>query len=324
MPSNKIIKRISLTNAQRRQLCLDKEKKPTPTAGELASKYGIKEKTVSAVLLAKEKWLATNSNEYTAQLKRNRPSKYENVERALWSWVKGALSSSLDINGAVLKKKAIGFAMLLSIEGFKASDGWIAKFKKKYNLREYTKHGEAKSAPSDEAIMQERLRVSQIISEYSLDDVWNADETGLFWKMDPARTLATGPLAGKKKNKERVTLLVACSLTGEKLPAVFVHKWKQPMCLRGINHNSLPVWYYWNKKSWMQISIFNDWLERFDGEMRRCRRNILLLLDNAPVHAVLPTTNLTNIRVEFFAPNMTSVLQPCDAGVINSFKVRVI
>ena len=80
------------------------EKKLTPTNGELASKYGIKEKTVSAVLMAKEKWLATNSNEYTAQLKRNRPSKYENVERALWSWVKGALllSSSLDITGAVI------------------------------------------------------------------------------------------------------------------------------------------------------------------------------------------------------------------------------
>ncbi|CAG8501969.1 9880_t:CDS:2 [Paraglomus brasilianum] len=41
--------------------------------------------------------------------------------------------------------------LLLSIEWFKASDGWITKFKKKYNLREYTKHGEARSAPSDEA-----------------------------------------------------------------------------------------------------------------------------------------------------------------------------
>ena len=40
MPNN-ISKRISLTNAQKRQLCLDKEKKPTPTNGELALKYRI-------------------------------------------------------------------------------------------------------------------------------------------------------------------------------------------------------------------------------------------------------------------------------------------
>ena len=38
MPNN-ISKRISLTNAQKRQLCLGKEKKPTPTNGELALKY---------------------------------------------------------------------------------------------------------------------------------------------------------------------------------------------------------------------------------------------------------------------------------------------
>ena len=74
------------------------------------------QKTVSAILITKEKWLTTDSDEYTAQLKRNRPSKYENVECALWSWVKDALSCNLDITGAVLKKKAIGFAMLLSIE----------------------------------------------------------------------------------------------------------------------------------------------------------------------------------------------------------------
>jgi len=53
MPNN-ISKKISLTNAQKRQLCLDKEKKP-PTNGELALKYRIKRKTVSAILIAKEK-----------------------------------------------------------------------------------------------------------------------------------------------------------------------------------------------------------------------------------------------------------------------------
>lgn len=63
MPPNTrptIKERISLTNAQKRQLCLDKEGKPTPTNNELGSKYGIKVKTVSAILKRKEKWLATS------------------------------------------------------------------------------------------------------------------------------------------------------------------------------------------------------------------------------------------------------------------------
>ena len=142
-----------------------------------------------------------------------------------------------------------------------------------------------------------------------------------FGRWDPACTLATGPLSGKK-NKECVTLLLACSLTGEKLPAVFVHKYKQPKCLHGINHNSLPVWYNWNKKSWMQISIFNNWLERFDREIRRCQRNILLLLDNAPVHLILDETKekLDSIDVKFLPPNTITKLQPCDTSIIYSFK----
>ena len=28
----------------------------------------------------------------------------------------------------------------------------------------------------------------------------------------------------------------------------------------------------------------------------------------------------TNVRVEFFEPNMTSFMQPCDAGIIRCFK----
>ena len=51
MPSNKNI----FNKCTKTSPCLDKEKKPTPTNGKLASKYGIKEKTVSAVFNGKIK-----------------------------------------------------------------------------------------------------------------------------------------------------------------------------------------------------------------------------------------------------------------------------
>jgi DDE superfamily endonuclease len=54
--------------------------------------------------------------------------------------------------------------------------------------------------------------------------------------------------------------------------------------------------------------------------MRRQNRNIIFLVDNAPVHII--DTVLTNIRVEFLPPNTTPYLQPCDAGIINSFKCK--
>ena len=56
--------------------------------------------------------------------------------------------------------------------------------------------------------------------------------------------------------------------------------------------------------------------------MRRQNRNILLLVNNAPIHALYETTNLTNIVIKYLPPNTTAHLQPCDQGIINSFKVR--
>jgi len=48
-------------------------------------------------------------------------------------------------------------------------------------------------------------------------------------------------------------------------------------------------------------------------------RNVLLLLDNASCH-VIRGMELQNTQVKFLPPNCTSRLQPCDAGIIASFK----
>ncbi len=58
--------------------------------------------------------------------------------------------------------------------------------------------------------------------------------------------------------------------------------------------------------------------------MRAQGRNIILLIDNAPTHSLYENTNLTNITIEFLSPNTTAHLQPCDQGIINSFKVSII
>src|SRR5437868_15400652 len=89
-----------------------------------------------------------------------------------------------------------------------------------------------------------------------------------------------------------------------------------------INMKILNLYYYWNQKSWMQVSIWNQYLKKLDNQMRRKNRNILLLVDNAPTHALYETTHLTNITIEHLPPNTTSHLQPYDQGIINSFKVR--
>ena len=72
----------------------------------------------------------------------------------------------------------------------------------------------------------------------------------------------------------------------------------------------------------MQVSIFNEVLFKLNEIMRRKRQKIIFLIDNAPVHLILDETQekLDSIDVKFLPPNTTTKLQPCDAGIIHSFK----
>lgn len=91
------------------------------------------------------------------------------------------------------------------------------------------------------------------------------------------------------------------------------------MCFGSISVDSLPVRYEANRKAWMTTPLMEDWLRTLDGEMRAQNRNILLLLDNAPVH---PNIALTNVKLQFFPSNTSSVLKPMDTGITQTLKLN--
>ena len=72
-----------------------------------------------------------------------------------------------------------------------------SKFKKRNQLCIYRLHGEAGSV-SIEHLPEARRKLKEIISQFNPDDVYNADETGLFFRMTPNQTLAKRRNAGKK------------------------------------------------------------------------------------------------------------------------------
>jgi len=137
-------------------------------------------------------------------------------------------------------------------------------------LRQFKKQGEAASAPSAESIESDRLALQQLLAPYNPEDIWNGDETGLFWKMEPSRVLARTPISGHKKEKSCVTIFCCANATGtEKIILTFVHKYKTPRVMKNVNYKNLPVHYFWNKKAWMQVSIFNEILLKLNGIMKQ-------------------------------------------------------
>ncbi|GBC46554.2 tigger transposable element-derived protein 6-like [Rhizophagus irregularis DAOM 181602=DAOM 197198] len=249
-------KRASLTLAQKHEICLKKVTEPSLKNKELAKLFDVSEGCISSTLKNSQKWLEIDPQAPEAKGKRQVRVIFPEIEKALTLWVLKALENSVDISDQVLHEKAMMFASLYKIGNFKGSNGWINGFKKRHNLSCYLKQGEAASAPL-EKLDEFRKELQDLICGYSLDDVFNCDETGLYWKMEPKRTISDKPISGRKQSKDRVTILLCSNAT-----------------------------------------------------------------DNAPVHALYEGVELTNIEIKFLPSNTTAHLQPCDKGIINSFKAH--
>ena len=63
----------------------------------------------------------------------------------------------------------------------KFSSGWLSKFKKRHGLKQVKKHGEAASA-DNAAIVKTIPELKEILKSYDLKDIFNMDETGLFYR----------------------------------------------------------------------------------------------------------------------------------------------
>ena len=72
----------------------------------------------------------------------------------------------------------------------------------------------------------------------------------------------------------------------------------------------------------MTTEIIQEVLRMIDKKMIAEGRKVLFFLDNAPSHLDILQEGLRNIKLDFFPKNTKSSLQPCDAGIIKTFKHR--
>ncbi|CAI6352429.1 unnamed protein product [Macrosiphum euphorbiae] len=204
-------------------------------------------------------------------------------------------------------------------ENCKASNGWLDKFKSRYNISFKVVCGESKSVDT-ETVDEWRIKVKQLISSYEPRNIYNADEPGLFYKILPNKTLSfkNEICTSGKKSKERLTVMLCVNLIGEFEKPLIIGKSKKPRCFKNVDIKRLDLHWEANKKAWMTRCIMTEWLMWFDEKMKKQKRKIILFLDNATSH---PDLKLQNINLVFLPPNTTSHCQPLDQGIIQNFKV---
>lgn len=158
-----------------------------------------------------------------------------------------------------------------------------------------------------------------IIDGYEPENIANGDETGLFFRALPNKSLCLKgeKCSGGKLCKERLTVFLCGFMSGEMEKPLVIGK--AARCFKNMDLQKLPVEWRSNRKSWMTSQIMEEWLMAFNGRMKRQKRHVLLFLDNATCH---PHIQLSNVKLAWFPPNTTSLSQPMDQGVIQNIKVQ--
>lgn len=141
-------------------------------------------------------------------------------------------SAERSIIGGASKK----FARDLKIDNFNGSNGWLDGFKKRNDICFRKICGESKDV--DEEVCSVWLEeLPRAIEDYCIHDIYNADETALYFKCLPDKTLAfrTEDCKGGKHSKERVTILLGSNVTGDsKLPPLMIGKSANPRCFKNV------------------------------------------------------------------------------------------
>eukprot|EP00102_Acyrthosiphon_pisum_P019793 XP_016657003.1 PREDICTED: jerky protein homolog-like [Acyrthosiphon pisum] len=206
-------------SAKRKRVVLSLEKKMliinrAVDHGESVQKLANKFSFIScAEVLAKKRKTMKNSS-------------LSDMESALFEWFKQKRIEGIPISGPIVCEKA----------------KW---FKTRHGIRQLDIQGESLSGDLTAATLFND-EFNSLLSKLNLstEQVYNTDESGLFWKMLPSKTLAAQSeksAPGHKSSKERLTIMTYSNATGShKIKLTVIGKAKKPRSFKGREMKYLP------------------------------------------------------------------------------------
>lgn len=207
---------------------------------EIVKKYNLPQPTVSNIV-RKRKRIENSSFGQGPNRKRMRAATFEEIDEATFKWFCEQRAVNIPINGPIICARALKFAKMMNKESFKASNGWLENFQKRYGIVFKSVCGEEKSAPLNDAQSWREKEMKMILEKFLPENIYNADEAGLFYQLMPDKTMAlkNESCKGGKKSKQRITVLFCANLTGShKLKPLVIGRSLKPRCFKNVK--SLP------------------------------------------------------------------------------------
>lgn len=321
-------KNVVLTMQQRLEVLRDINES-SASACAIARKYNVSMATIIRIA-QNERKISAFADKGKGQQKRRKLVEplYDELDRQLLKWLNEERTSGEYLTDALLLEKAAEIKETLpSCSNFKASNGWLAKFKARHDIQFV--HGKRSSASVD--AMKEFVRnFNKIIEEenINLENVYSMYESGLAWKALPAEPLVEeeGNVTGYDVHRDRITVAFCANVLGtNKLKPMIIYKYGNPRALKHCQ-NTLPVIFKSQKNACMNRSLFLEWFENHFKpsvieyqEEERLYGKVVLIVDDCEAHKIpSKIENTDNFRILYLPPNTAS--QPLNQGVIEKIK----
>ena len=186
-----------------------------------------------------------------------KPSKSAKLNQVMIRWFKLHENEGVKLSDDLVKEQTRIFNEELELEyqcGY--TEGLLQCFKDRYGLMFHAVCGEKRSADR-EAASKFVDEFANLISDKNLspDQIYNTDETALFWKCTPKRALKSEDTElpiGYKASKDCVTALSCSNAAGTKL--LVIVKGLRTQAFKGMIY--FPVIYHANKKVGKQLNFY--------------------------------------------------------------------
>ncbi|XP_062817880.1 tigger transposable element-derived protein 1-like isoform X2 [Anolis carolinensis] len=318
---------------------LDLIRKEKKSCAEVAKMYSKNESSIREIM-RKEKEIRASVAvlPQTAKVTSTLRDKYlVKTEKALNLWIEDMNREGIPIDGNVLRQKALSIYKDFSGDSpersdskpFTASKGWLHRFRNRFGLRNSKITADAASFNEEEATAF-LAELKKLIQEkgYHPKQVFNCNETGLFWKKMPNRTYIHQSLKealGNKTWNDKLTLVLCGNTAGHMIKPGVVYRVKNPRTLK--NKHYLPVFWQHNKKACITDLLFIEWFHQcFIPEVKKYLQEegldfkVLLIIDNSPGHPESIRFEDEDVKVVFLPPNTSALLQPLEQGIIQFVK----
>lgn len=180
---------INLKSIREKQEIIRDQKLNNLSQRQLAKKYKISKSQVQRIL-ANEEGLSVCDVQFKKKDSfRLSCARFKEVEQKTYEWFTQARAHNIPVSGPIIQAQAFKIAAAIDQNStFVASTGWLNRFRERHNIKFKCISGEG--AAVDERVVQNFTEsIADLCAGYRPKDIYNLDETGLFYNAVPSKSL---------------------------------------------------------------------------------------------------------------------------------------